>query len=93
VDVSEQTPIDARDAELEALRALVARLEDELAAQAADANAAVAAAQQRAYWLDRWHVDLNALMERRGASQLRGLLRTARVVVRQIRAVQRRLTG
>ena len=48
--------------ELEALRARVAQLERERAEQIAAANAAVAAAQERAYWLDRWHLDLNALM-------------------------------
>ena len=58
-------------AELEALRARVAELERERAEQIARANAAVAAAQERAYWLDRWHVDLNALMERPGAAEFR----------------------
>ena len=55
--------------EIERLRARVAELERERAEQAARANAAVAAAQERAYWLDRWHLDLNALMAtRRGAA-------------------------
>ena len=37
----------------------------------ARANAAVAAAQERAYWLERWHLDLNALMRRPGAARVR----------------------
>ncbi len=48
------------------LRARVEQLESELVEQAR-ANAAVAAAQERAYWLDRWHLDLNALMRRPGS--------------------------
>ena len=51
-------------AELVALRARLLELERERTEQIAAANAAVAAAQERAYWLDRWHLDLNALMSR-----------------------------
>jgi cell division septum initiation protein DivIVA len=39
--------------ENERLRARVAELERQLGEQAAAANAAIAAAQDRAYWLDR----------------------------------------
>ncbi len=70
------------ESELEALRARVGALETELTEQAARANAAVAAAQDRAYWLDRWHVDLNAIMRRRGASELRASVRALRAVYR-----------
>jgi hypothetical protein len=66
-------------------RALTERLEQlerERSEEIARANAALAAAQDRSYWLDRWHVDLNALMRRRGATELfsvvRGLLGVAR---------------
>jgi cell division septum initiation protein DivIVA len=83
--------IDQREQEVEALRARVAELERQLAEQAARANAAVAAAEDRAYWLDRWHLDLNALMRRRGASELRGLLRAARTVVRWLKVARRKL--
>jgi SAM-dependent methyltransferase len=72
-------------AELDALRARVASLEEELSERAAWANAAVAAAQDRVYWLDRWHLDLNALMRRRGASELRTLFRVLRFVYRALR--------
>ena len=68
--------------EIELLRARLASLEAELIETQARANAAVAEWQERAYWLDRWHVDLNALMQRPGASELRGLVRGVRAVVR-----------
>lgn len=76
--------------EIEALRARIAALEEELATVTARANAAVAAAQDRAYWLDRWHLDLNALMRRRGAAEFRALLRAARAVVRLFKRLLRR---
>jgi hypothetical protein len=76
---------DPREAELAALRSRVERLERERVEEAARANAAIAAAQDRAYWLDRWHVDLNALMARRGASEARAALRAARTAARLAR--------
>lgn len=48
----------------------------------ARAHAALADAQDRTYWLERWGLDLNALMRRRGASELRAALRLARGVRR-----------
>jgi hypothetical protein len=80
-------------AELEALRERVAELERERVEQIARANAAVAEAQQRAYWLDRWHLDLNALMERPGASEFRAVVRIARAVMRRAKLLKRRLLG
>ena len=80
-------------AELEALRVRVAELERERAEQAAAANAAIAAAQDRAYWLDRWHLDLNELMTKPGAAQFRALLRAVRGVARRLKSVKRRLLG
>jgi hypothetical protein len=80
-------------AELEALRARVAALELEKAEQVARANAIAATAQERLYWLDRWNLDLNALMRRRGAAELRALVRLARVPVRRLRRLKRRLIG
>jgi len=76
-------------AEIEALRARVEALERENADLAARANAAIAAAQDRVYWLDRWGVDLNALMRRRGASEFRAVIRAVRAVIRAVRAVVR----
>jgi hypothetical protein len=49
--------------DVQALRARIAALEIELAERTERASAAVAAAEDRAYWLDRWHLDLNAVME------------------------------
>ena len=83
--------IDERQAEVDELRARVAELERQLAEQAARANAAVAAAEDRAYWLDRWHLDLNALMRKRGAAEFRALLRAARSVTRWLRVARRKL--
>jgi hypothetical protein len=57
-------------------------LERERSEQVARANAAIAAAQDRSYWLDRWNVDLNSVMRRRGAGELRAGLRTLRAVYR-----------
>jgi hypothetical protein len=79
--------------ELERLRDRVAELERERFEEAARANAAIAAAQERAYWLDRWHLDLNALMRRRGAAEFRAALRAVRAVMRAGRGVLRRLKG
>jgi hypothetical protein len=78
-------------AEAERLRARVSSLEAELVETQARANAAVAEWQERAYWLDRWHVDLNAVMRRPGAAQLRGALRGVRAVTRVFRQAKRRL--
>jgi hypothetical protein len=88
MNVTEKTD---QQVEIEQLRARIAALEAELAEQAARAERAVAAAQERAYWLDRWHLDLNALMGKPGAAQFRALLRAARVVVRGLKKVKRTL--
>jgi hypothetical protein len=76
-------------AELERLRARVAALESELVQVQAHANDAVAAWQDRAYWLDRWHLDLNALMRRRGTARVRAALRAIRSPVRLLRRAMR----
>jgi hypothetical protein len=72
-----------------ALRDRLAALEQELIDVQARANTAIAAAQERAYWLDRWHVDLNALMRKRGAKQARGAFQAIRAVVRAWRRAWR----
>jgi uncharacterized coiled-coil protein SlyX len=90
--VSPAAPLtDAERAELEALRARVAELDAELAEQARRVNALVAATQERVYWLDRWNLDLNALMARRGAAELRGLVRAVRSVLRFAKRLKRRI--
>lgn len=78
--------------EIERLRARVAQLEQELVEQAARANHVVAEAQERLYWLDRWHLDLNELMRRPGAAEFRWLVRAGRAVLRKLKTIKRKLT-
>jgi hypothetical protein len=79
--------------EIERLRARVAALEAELLENQARTDAAVGEWQERAYWLDRWHMDLNAVMRRPGASELRAALRAIRAVVRLFKRTKRRLAS
>jgi hypothetical protein len=75
-------------AEVDRLRARVDQLERELAERTAKAEAAVAAAQDRSYWLDRARIDLNAVMRHRPARLIfEALLATARALM----ALKRRL--
>ncbi len=78
--------------ENEALRTRVAALEFELVEVQARTDAAVAQWQERAYWLDRWHLDLNALMRRPGAAELRAAMRAIRSVVRAYKRARRALS-
>jgi hypothetical protein len=78
----------SRDDELEALRQRVADLERELSERTERANAVIAAAQDRSYWLDRWGIDLNALMRRRGAAELRAGVRAVRALYRSAYSVR-----
>ncbi len=74
-----------------ALHARIDELEREQHERTARANDALAAAQDRAYWLDRWNLDLNALMRRRGASELRAGMRAARALYRAFYRARYRL--
>jgi hypothetical protein len=58
------------ESEIHALRERIEALEREHADELARAHAALAAAQDRTYWLDRWNLDLNAVMRVRGARGL-----------------------
>ena len=69
--------------ENERLRARLAELERQLGTQAAAANAAVAAAQDRSYWLDRARIDLNAVMAAPAGRVLRRTLTAARALRRR----------
>ena len=80
-------------AELESLRARVAALESERAEQLARLHASLAEAQEKLYWLDRWRIDLNALMRKPGAAQFRAAVRVVRGVVRRAKAAKRKLLG
>ncbi|HEU0317102.1 MAG TPA: hypothetical protein VFR49_07220 [Solirubrobacteraceae bacterium] len=77
--------------ELAALRTQVLALEAELAETHRRANEAIAAAQERVYWLDRWHIDLNELMLRRWAINARAILRGGRGLLRRLRRFSRAL--
>ena len=74
--------------EVERLRARLDQLEREQAERTAKGEAAVAAAQDRSYWLDRLRIDLNAVMRRPGARAAFEVLLGA---ARALRAVKRRL--
>jgi hypothetical protein len=80
-----------QQAEIEQLRAQVAALERELVEQAERCERIVAEAQERLYWLERWHVDLNAVMERPGAEEARAAFRGVRKLVRGAKKVKRTL--
>ena len=65
-DVHDQT------AEIAALRARVAELEAQLARKDAETAQLVATAQEKLYWLERWHVDLDTLMRKPGRDPAAG---------------------
>ena len=64
-------------------------IEREHVEQLARAHAALAEAQDRSYWLERWGLDLNELMRRPGARRAREALRAIREVKRGALAVKR----
>jgi hypothetical protein len=90
---TEPTPERDLIRENERLRARVAALESELVEVQARANAAVAEWQDRAYWLDRLHIDLNSVMRRPGANQLRITLKAVRALWWALKRIKRRLLG
>lgn len=67
----------------------LAAIEREHVEQLARAHDALARAQDRSYWLDRWGVDLNATMRRPGARRARAALRALREVKRSALTVER----
>jgi hypothetical protein len=83
----------AQDPQVEALLARVAELEALLAEQARATNAVVARSEEKLYWLERWHVDLDVVMRKPGATQLLGLVKAARGGLRRVKTAKRRLTG
>lgn len=79
--------------EVEQLRARVAELEAQLASQARATNELVARSQEKLYWYERWGVDLDRVMARRGAQlaleglkAVRGVVWWARRTARRFRA-------
>jgi hypothetical protein len=91
--VSHQTDEQTLATENAALRARVAELEDELARKDAETAKLMASAQEKLYWLERWHVDLDRVMAKPGAIPLLDALRSIRKVTWEIRKLKRRLLG
>lgn len=85
--------VDAREAHIAELEARVAELETELHEQAARTAATVAEAQEKLYWLERWHVDLDRVMKRPGALAALEGLRRARGLKRRVARAKRRLSS
>jgi uncharacterized coiled-coil protein SlyX len=81
----------SREDETAVLQSRVSELEAQLAEQTRATAALVAEAQEKLYWLERWHVDLDALMRKRGAMQTLELVRGARRRAWQLRRLKRRL--
>jgi hypothetical protein len=79
--------------EIDRLRALVDQLEGQLAEVEMWANRAIVEAQEKTYWLDRWHLDLNALMRRPAAYRIRAAGRVTRSVYRAASRLSRRLVS
>lgn len=76
--------------ENERLRARLHELEHELVEVQTRADAQVAHWQERAYWLDRWHLDLNAIMRRPGAQRALQGLKGVRAIYRALKRAKRR---
>jgi hypothetical protein len=83
-------PAVEQESEVEALRARVAELERELADRTERANAAVAAAQDRLYWLDRWRIDPNRVLGSRLGQRVFVIARQARRGLRAAGRIRRR---
>jgi len=81
------------ESEIAALRERLAAVDAEHAEEIARLQAALARAQERAYWLDRWHVDLNRAMVTPWGRAARAVVRALRVPVRLATLVRRQLHG
>ena len=79
------------DAEVVGLYARIAELEAELAEQSRRTASVVAEAQEKLYWLERWQVDLDAVMRKPGAVPTLETLKRVRSWTRQLRKLKRRL--
>jgi septal ring factor EnvC (AmiA/AmiB activator) len=89
----QQTREQELEDEIEHLRTRLDSLEAELVEVQRRANKAVAEWEDRAYWLDRLHIDLNAIMRRPGADQVRIILKAVRTSFWMLRRARRRLLG
>ena len=81
--------IAALRAERDALRERLEALERERLVEMRRAAALMADAQARVYWLDRLHLDLNALMESRAGAGVRALLAAVAASRRSVRRLGR----
>ncbi|WP_354699215.1 hypothetical protein DSM112329_04925 [Paraconexibacter sp. AEG42_29] len=79
--------------EVEILRAHVAELEQQLAEQSRATNAIVARSQEKLYWLERWHIDLDRIMAKPGAVPALEAVKKLRGGVRAAKKAKRRLAG
>lgn len=92
-DTAQPPADDDRDLELAGLRTRIRELESELAEQSSRSAAIVARSQEKLYWLERWHVDLDTLMAKKGAVPALEALKTVRSGARSAKRFQRRLRG
>ena len=83
----------SENAEVERLRERVEEQERAHAESIKRANAALAASQDRSYWLERWQVDLNELMRRPGASEARAAMRALRGVYRSLNHLRNQIAA
>ncbi len=81
----------SKRSEIEQLRARVAELEAQLAEQSQTTNAIVARSQEKLYWLERWGVDLDRVMQRRSAQLALEALKTMRGLVWSLKRAARKL--
>ncbi len=80
-------------AEVLVLRVRVQELEAQLAEQARATNEIVARSQEKLYWLERWHVDLDSVMRRPGAETALESSKKVRKVIRRARKTKRKYLG
>lgn len=90
VDTDVTPDADALAAENAALRAQLEELERARSELMARTTSVAAAAEERTYWLERWQLDLNALMSRPWTSRARAVLRALRRPARGARTLLRR---
>jgi hypothetical protein len=83
---ADTTAAETSAAELERLHARIDELERERAELAARTAVLVARAQERTYWLDRWQLDLDALVRHPLRELTAQLRRLARKPLRMVRA-------
>lgn len=79
--------------EVAALRMRVSALESELAEQSRRTALIVAEAQEKLYWLERWQIDLDALMRKPGAIPTLEALKKVRSSARTAKRLKRRVLG